>query len=289
MYGAPAWAPADAPAAPGKEVELLDYWRSQQGANQQGVKYESLQRLQELAGRGSAAGLKPESQQEKPRAAPPVWSTFSDTDLDHLDDGDRVPFWKQDESYSERGRQWRRTVFMHDDWVRHRSSNRFVRNMRTLGSSGINQALSKELTFVTLDAVFVVLINALFAGYQDFSGVVHPGPLHMPALMLPALPFTILMPALSLLLVFRTNTGYARWNEVRELNAVILTLQLTVTRLAPWGLQPIQVPGCNPMHPGCNPMHPGCNPMHPGANAMGRPHQQLPQRGAPERHESPPP
>ena len=111
----------------------------------------------------------------------------------------------------------------------------------------------------------------------------------LPALMLPALPFTILMPALSLLLVFRTNTGYARWNEVRELNAVILTLQLTVTRLAPWGLQPIQVPGCNPMHPGCNPMHPGCNPMHPGAHAMGRPHQQLPQRGAPERHESPPP
>ena len=42
---------------------------------------------------------------------------------------------------------------MHDDWVRHRSSDRFVRNMLTIGSSGINQALSKELTFVTLDAV----------------------------------------------------------------------------------------------------------------------------------------
>jgi len=106
---------------------------------------------------------------------------------------------------------------MHDDWVTHRSSNRFVRNMRTIGSSGINQALSKELTFVTLDATFVVLINALFAGYQDFDGIVHPGPLMMPALMLPALPFTILMPALSLLLVFRTNTGYARWNEARTL------------------------------------------------------------------------
>ena len=38
----------------------------------------------------------------------------------------------------------------------------------------------------------------------------------LPALMLPALPFTILMPALSLLLVFRTNTGYARWNEVSD-------------------------------------------------------------------------
>ena len=39
----------------------------------------------------------------------------------------------------------RRTVYMHDDWVRHRSSDRFVRNMLTIGSSGINQALSKEM------------------------------------------------------------------------------------------------------------------------------------------------
>ena len=37
------------------------------------------------------------------------------------------------------------------------------------------------------------------------------------SLSLPSLPFTILMPALSLLLVFRTNTGYARWNEARSL------------------------------------------------------------------------
>jgi len=31
------------------------------------------------------------------------------------------------------------------------------------------------------------------------------------------MPFTVAMPALSLLLVFRTNTGYARWNEARTL------------------------------------------------------------------------
>ena len=98
-----------------------------------------------------------------------------------------------------------------------------------------------------------------------------PGPLMLPALMLPALPFTILMPALSLLLVFRTNTGYARWNEVSESDAVMLTLLLTGRGLRGGA---------------CNPMHPGCNPMHPGAHAMGRPHQQLPQRCAPERHES---
>ena len=139
----------------------------------------------------------------------PAWHTFSDTDFDNLKAGDREPWWKQGETYTEDNRQNRRTVFMHDDWVRHRSSNRFLRNMRSLPSSGINQALSKELSFVTLVALFVVVLNALGGGYQDFSGVMHEGPLHCVPLMLPALPFTILMPALSLLLVFRTNTGSA--------------------------------------------------------------------------------
>jgi len=139
----------------------------------------------------------------------PAWATFSDTDDGFPPKaGDREPWWKQGETYTEDNRQNRRTVFMHDDWVRHRSSNRFLRNMRSLPSSGINQALSKELTFVTLVALFVVVINALGSGYQDFSGVMHPGAGFAP-LMLPALPFTILMPALSLLLVFRTNTGSA--------------------------------------------------------------------------------
>jgi len=31
------------------------------------------------------------------------------------------------------------------------------------------------LTFVTLDAFFVVVINMFFVGYQDLSGVMHPG------------------------------------------------------------------------------------------------------------------
>jgi len=147
----------------------------------------------------------------------PAWATFSDTDDGFPPKaGDREPWWKQGETYTEDNRQNRRTVFMHDDWVRHRSSNRFLRNMRSLPSSGINQALSKELTFVTLVALFVVVVNALGSGYQDFSGVMHPGAGFAP-LMLPALPFTILMPALSLLLVFRTNTGYFRWNEARTL------------------------------------------------------------------------
>jgi len=94
--------------------------------------------------------------------------------------------------------------------------------MQTIGSSGINEALSKELLFVTLTALFVVVANMLLVSYQDLSGVVHNGPLNfldtnIKSLSLPALPFSIAMPALSLLLVFRTNTAYFRWNEARTL------------------------------------------------------------------------
>ena len=144
--------------------------------------------------------------------------TASDADSDY----ERVPWWRQTSTYSETQRSDRRTVFMHDDWVRHRSSERFIRNMRSIGSSGINQALSKELAFVTLAATFVVVMNMLLVSYQDFGGTMHVGLLNafdndIRALRLPALPFTISLPALSLLLVFRTNTGYSRWNEARTL------------------------------------------------------------------------
>jgi len=135
---------------------------------------------------------------------------------------ERVPFWEQPEDYAETQRKDRRTIFMHDDWVRHRSSERFLRNMLSIPSSGINRALYKELVFVTSVAAFVVAFNCLFVSYQGAGGVVHPGPLNfldanLKTMSLPALPFTIAMPALSLLLVFRTNTAYSRWNEARTL------------------------------------------------------------------------
>jgi len=135
-----------------------------------------------------------------------------------VEDFERLPWWRQGSAYIEMSRKDRRTIFMHDDWVRHRSSERFLRNIRTLGSSGINQALKTELSFVTAVAAFVVAFNILFHGYQDLDGLAHPGVfMSMKPLDLPALPFTVLMPALSLLLVFRTNTAYSRWNEARTL------------------------------------------------------------------------
>ena len=135
---------------------------------------------------------------------------------------------------------------MHDDWVRHRSSERFFRNVQSIGSSGISQSLRKEVTFVTMAAVFVVAINMLLVSYQDFDGVSHVGALansNIRSVSLPALPFSIASPALSLLLVFRTNTGYSRWNEVSELDATyLLTLPLPGTR-------PCAVGPATPKHP----------------------------------------
>merc|ERR1719428_2617633 len=124
------------------------------------------------------------------------------------------------ESYSERSRAYRRSVYFHDNWIKHRSNDRYIRNFRTLFDSGVVRSLSSEILLVTGIAVAVVTMNMLISGYDDFANVHHAAPLPIPFLKdlsLPALPFTIAMPALSLLLVFRTNTAYFRWNEARTL------------------------------------------------------------------------
>ncbi|KAL1528022.1 hypothetical protein AB1Y20_009391 [Prymnesium parvum] len=148
-----------------------------------------------------------------------------------------IPWYKKGSAYAEASRQYRRTVYMHDEWVKHRSSERFFRNVRTIGSSGVAQSLGTELSFVTGTAIFCVLINMLLTGYQDFSGVMQEAPFAMVGkylgpISLPALPFTISMPALSLLLVFRTNTGYFRWNEARTLWGGIINSCRNVVRQA---------------------------------------------------------
>jgi ion channel-forming bestrophin family protein len=124
------------------------------------------------------------------------------------------------QAYSEESRKYRRTVYFHDSWVNHRSTDRFFKNFKSTLDSGVVRSLYTEILWVTMVAVAVVAINMLISGYDDFSGVRHVAPLKIPFikdLALPALPFTIAMPALSLLLVFRTNTAYYRWNEARTL------------------------------------------------------------------------
>jgi hypothetical protein len=106
-------------------------------------------------------------------------------------------------SYSERSRPYRRDVFAYDDWVRHRSSERFTGRLSKLSKSGIVRALAYEVQLLAAVATFVCVFNALcVAGYDDFSGI-HHDPLigiGLPVLSLPPMFFTLSSPALSLLL-----------------------------------------------------------------------------------------
>lgn len=106
-------------------------------------------------------------------------------------------------SYAERSRPYRRDVFAYDDWIKHRSSDRFAGRFIKFVESGIVRALIDELILVTGVATFIVFFNAMFAnGFDDLAGVHHDPilALGIPALSLPTLFFTLSSPALSLLL-----------------------------------------------------------------------------------------
>jgi len=123
-------------------------------------------------------------------------------------------------TYTEQSREYRRTVYGHDSWVKHRESTRFLRNLQTTLESGVARSLYTEIAVVTLVSIFIVFVNCLITGYDDLAGEHYAAVFQIPlvkSLSLPALPFNFAMGALSLLLVFRTNTAYSRWNEARTL------------------------------------------------------------------------
>ena len=107
------------------------------------------------------------------------------------------------ESYGEGSRKYRRTVYTHNEWVKHRSSDRFVKNLSTSISSEIYKNIGKEVLDVGLSAVFVWAWNLVSGGYEDFSGVMHD-PLitnkWATEIGLPLTIFTTLSPSLGLLL-----------------------------------------------------------------------------------------
>ena len=96
----------------------------------------------------------------------------------------------KDISYGEESRKYRRTVYTHDDWVKHRAPDRFVRNTVSTVTSGIYKNIANEVYFVTTVATAIVVLNAMTGSWQDFSGVVHDGFLKgiFPTLTLPMTP-----------------------------------------------------------------------------------------------------
>jgi len=112
--------------------------------------------------------------------------------------------------YGESSRKYRRTIFTYSDWVGHRANTGILHTLRGIFLSGIIRQLLRNAAVATISAVVVVLWNAA-TGQLPGSGAAV-----LPRLSLPMAPFTMSSSALSLLLVFRTNASYGRWNEARQ-------------------------------------------------------------------------
>jgi putative membrane protein len=149
------------------------------------------------------------------------------------------------QSYGEASRKFRRSYFTHSDWLKARRDDRFVYNLNTILTSGIARQLAKEIGIIAGISAFIVVWNCLLvAGFDDFSGV-HHNPIFnaadlIPLLKLPSDPFTLSSPALGLLLVFRTNTSYSRWDEGRKAWGAIINNSRTAARLGTTWADPTQ-------------------------------------------------
>ena len=110
----------------------------------------------------------------------------------------------KDISYGEASRQYRRTVYSHDDWRKHRRSDRFIYYLLSLGVSGVYKNIGREVLATTSIATLVCLYNTLcVSGYTDFEGVQHAALFSsqfLPKIGLPLAPFTLASPSLGLLL-----------------------------------------------------------------------------------------
>lgn len=103
----------------------------------------------------------------------------------------------------EEQRKFRRTVYSHDDWKKHRSPNRFLYYLLAIFKSGVYKNLGREVWATTLVAAFVCVYNGLVGGFQDFEGTKQAALIStdfLPKLALPLSAFTLTSPSLGLLL-----------------------------------------------------------------------------------------
>jgi hypothetical protein len=104
-------------------------------------------------------------------------------------------------SSPEIARRFRRTVYTHDDWKKHRQQDRFTIYLGSMFKSGIFENSKNEVLSTTAFAMFLCLYNALAGGYTDLVGVAHP-PI-LPGVLVVGLPmnvFTLTGSSLGLLL-----------------------------------------------------------------------------------------
>ncbi|PKI45434.1 hypothetical protein CRG98_034239 [Punica granatum] len=101
-----------------------------------------------------------------------------------------------------------RTLYNHKKWVEHRSSLRHIRHLLSSLSSRVILSLIPPVTAFTAVAVFIASYNT--AVLMDLL------PEFFPVLRASSLPYQLTAPALALLLVFRTEASYSRFQEGRQ-------------------------------------------------------------------------
>ena len=101
-----------------------------------------------------------------------------------------------------------RYLYNHEQWVQHRSSLRHLRHfLSSLSSRVILSLVPPVITFTS--------VAVLIAGYNT-AVLMDWLPEYFPVLRASSLPYQLTAPALALLLVFRTEASYSRFEEGRK-------------------------------------------------------------------------
>ncbi|XP_022757310.1 UPF0187 protein At3g61320, chloroplastic-like, partial [Durio zibethinus] len=108
----------------------------------------------------------------------------------------------------ERGMQQNRGLYNHEKWVRHRSSLRHLRHVLSSLQSRVILSLVPPVLAFTSVAVVIASYNT--------AADLHWLPGFFPVLRASSLPYQLTVPALALLLVFRTEASYSRFEEGRK-------------------------------------------------------------------------
>mmetsp|Transcript_17865 Transcript_17865/g.53786 ORF Transcript_17865/g.53786 Transcript_17865/m.53786 type:complete len:503 (+) Transcript_17865:242-1750(+) len=95
-------------------------------------------------------------------------------------------------------------LFTQDMWERHRSVRRYFHNLATISSSTVFRRIFRPWIILSLVSTALTLFNVY-------------APPELPRLALANTAHTLLGAAISLLLVFRTNASYGRFQEARKL------------------------------------------------------------------------
>jgi len=131
---------------------------------------------------------------------------------EELDNSGIVDWILEGDHYKEADRMYRRPVFGANDWKKHRSSGRITYNLSNLFSSRIFRMVVSEVLLVALMALLAtVYYDPVFAA---FAKDIFRDPSWKP-FTISMTPFNLTSFSLSLLLVFKTNSAYARWWEAR--------------------------------------------------------------------------